>query len=81
MRRSSGSTRSDRSQRSRLPVSELLRLEPVALSLPRGSGPLLGKIRAALAAEGEPLRWAITAVEAGPHGPELRIEAMVMRRP
>lgn len=58
-----------------------MRLEPVALTLARGDGPLLPRIRAALAAEGEPLRWAITAVEPSPNGPQLRIEAMVIRRP
>lgn len=61
-------------------MTSALRLEPVALSLPRGYGSLLPRIRAALAAEGEPLRWAITGVEPGPAGPELRIEAMVIRQ-
>jgi hypothetical protein len=37
---------------------------------------LLPQIRAALAAEGEPLRWAITGVD----GLQLRIEAMVLLR-
>lgn len=58
-----------------------LRLEPLLLRLPQVSGPLLPQIRAALAAEGEPLRWAITAVEPGPDGPVLCIEAMVIRQP
>ena len=56
-----------------------LQLEPVALRLPRGSGPLLPQIRAALEPLGEPLRWAITGVEPGPQGPELCIEAIVIR--
>lgn len=37
-------------------------LEPVVLQLQRRPGPLLPQIQAALAAHGEPLRWAITAV-------------------
>lgn len=61
-------------------MSAALRLEPVELWLPRGSGPLLPRIRAALADEGEPLRWAITAVEPTESGPQLCIEAMVIRR-
>lgn len=45
-----------------------LRLRPVTLRLPRVAGSLLAQIETALAAEGQPLRWAITAVEpyAGP---------------
>ncbi len=56
------------------------RLQPVVISLERGDGGLLERIRGALAAEGEPLRWAITAVESGPAGQRLRIEAMVIQR-
>ncbi len=43
-----------------------LSLRPVTLRLPRGSGSLLAQIQTALAAEGQPLRWAITAVEPAP---------------
>lgn len=56
------------------------RLQPVVISLERGDGGLLERIRGALAVEGEPLRWAITAVESGPAGQRLRIEAMVIHR-
>lgn len=79
-RRSSANTRSDRLASPLNPVASAFRLEPVALTVPRAPGPLLPQIRAALAAEGEPLRWAITAVEPGANGPQLRIEAMVIRR-
>jgi hypothetical protein len=57
-----------------------LRLEPVELRIPRGSGALLPRIRAALAAEGEPLRWAITAVVPSASGPQLCLEAVLIRR-
>ena len=51
-----------------------MRLEPLELWLQPVAGPLLPQLRAALAAAGgEPLRWAITAVEPG-RG--LRIEAI-----
>ncbi len=82
-RPSSASTRSERgelrllsSPGAGLPVTAALRLEPRELSLQRQPGPLLPQIRAALAAEGEPLRWAITGVD----GLQLRIEAMVLLR-
>lgn len=70
--------------------SSALRLRPVTLRLLRGPGPLRAQIEAALAAEGQPLRWAITAVElsadpqAGPVGAAphadvlLTIEAVVL---
>ncbi len=61
-------------------MASALRLESVALTLRREPGPLLPQIRTALAAEGEPLRWAITAAEITAQGPQLRIEAMVIRR-
>ena len=61
-------------------MASALRLEPVALTLLREPGPLIHQIRTALAAEGEPLRWAITATQITPQGPQLRIEAMVIRR-
>lgn len=58
-------------------------LEPVELELVRGPGPLLDQIQAAVVALGQPLRWAITAVEpgagGGPEGSRLRIEAVVQR--
>jgi hypothetical protein len=51
-----------------------VRLEPLELWVQPMAGPLLPQLRAALAAAGgEPLRWAITAVEPG-RG--LRIEAI-----
>jgi len=43
--------------------SSALSLRPITLRLPRGSGSLRAQIETALAAEGQPLRWAITAVE------------------
>jgi hypothetical protein len=61
------------------------RLRPLTLQLERQPGPLLPQIEAALAAHGEPLRWAITAVE--PAGSEpagrggsavLTLEAVVL---
>lgn len=58
-----------------------LRLEPLELTFRPAPGPLLPQIRAALAAEGEPLRWAITAVERHGETALLRVEAMVIRRP
>ena len=45
-----------------------MRLEPLELWLERGPGPLRPQILAALRQHGEPLRWAITAVE--PSSPE-----------
>ncbi|WP_198953887.1 hypothetical protein [Synechococcus sp. 8F6] len=54
------------------------------MRLPRGPGSLLVQIETALAAEGQPLRWAIVAVEpaadpqAGPGGAVLTIEAVVL---
>lgn len=61
-----------------------LNLRSVTLRLPRGSGSLLAQIESALAAEGQPVRWAITAVEpapdplAGPEGRVMTIEAVVL---
>ncbi|MFM7547283.1 MAG: hypothetical protein ACKO7Z_02175 [Cyanobacteriota bacterium] len=60
-------------------MSSALQLEPVLLSIPRDGGPLLPRIQRALAARGEPLRWAITAVESDPAGTRLWIEAVVIR--
>ena len=57
------------------------RLRTVTLRLPRGSGSLLAQIETALAAEGQPLRWAITAVEpaaASTLDVVLTIEAVVL---
>ncbi len=60
-----------------------LSLRPVTLRLPRRSGSLLAQIETALAAEGQPLRWAITAVEpapdpqARPGSPEFTLEVML----
>ena len=63
--------------------SRSLALEAVELELVRRPGPLLEQIQAALAAQGRPLRWAITAVEpragGGPEGSRLRLEAVVQR--
>ena len=60
--------------------SQLLGVE---LELVRRPGPLLEQIKAALAAQGRPLRWAITAVEpgagGGPEGSRLRLEGVVQR--
>jgi hypothetical protein len=56
-------------------------LSPVTLRLPRGSGSLRAQIETALAAEGQPLRWAITAVEpaaASTLDVVLTIEAVVL---
>ena len=60
------------------------RLQPVSLRLRRDPGPLLPQIERALAAHGEPLRWAITGVEPAPQAQEtpeavvLLIEAVVL---
>ena len=43
-----------------------MRLQPLELRLPRGSGSLCAQVEQALAAYGRPLRWAITGVEAPP---------------
>jgi len=43
-----------------------VRLQPLELRLPRGSGSLCAQVEQALAAYGRPLRWAITGVEAPP---------------
>lgn len=51
-----------------------LALRPLTLRVRRRPGPLLTQIRAALAPHGEPLRWAITAVQ----GEELCVEAVVL---
>jgi hypothetical protein len=54
------------------------------LRVSRAAGPLLPQIEAALALHGQPLRWAITAVEppadptAGLAGSLLTIEAVVL---
>lgn len=52
-------------------------LRPLVLRIHRAPGPLRPQIQAALAAHGEPLRWAITAVQ----GDELCLEAVVLSAP
>ena len=53
-------------------------LTPVLLQLERAPGPLRSQIEAALRAYGEPLRWAITAVQSRPDAAALlQIEAIV----
>ncbi len=53
-------------------------LRPVLLQLERAPGPLRPQIETALRAHGEPLRWAITAVDPTADGPSLlQIEAVV----
>jgi hypothetical protein len=50
----------------------------VLLQLERAPGPLRPQIETALRAHGEPLRWAITAVDPTADGPSLlQIEAVV----
>jgi hypothetical protein len=56
-----------------------VRLEPLELRLVRQGGPLLDQVRTALAAHGQPLRWAITAVESSFDGPVLVIEAVMVQ--
>lgn len=51
------------------------------LRLQRRPGPLLPQIEAVLASHGRPLRWAITAVEAGSEPAVLTLEAVVMQAP
>lgn len=64
------------------PLTAALQLEAVEIRLPRQPWPLRPRIRAALAERGEPLRWAITAVEADPRGSLVCIEAVLaIRRP
>jgi hypothetical protein len=63
------------------PAGAGLAIAPVELSVSCGPGALLPQIRSALAREGEPLRWAITAVQPAPTGPVLQIEATVIHRP
>ena len=49
------------------------------LQLERAPGPLRPQIESALRAQGEPLRWAITAVQPRPAAPSLlQIEAIVI---
>ena len=59
-----------------------MRLQPVTLRLQRVPGPLTPQIERALAIHGDPLRWAITAVEPGEEqqltGSVLLIEAVVL---
>ena len=53
-------------------------LTPVLVQLERAPGPLRPQIESALRAHGEPLRWAITAVQPRPEAPSmLQIEAIV----
>ena len=59
-----------------------MRLQPVTLRLQRVPGPLTPQIERALEIHGDPLRWAITAVEPGEEqqltGSVLLIEAVVL---
>lgn len=59
-----------------------MRLQPVTLRLQRVPGPLMPQIERALEIHGDPLRWAITAVESGEEpllpGSVLLIEAVVL---
>jgi len=59
-----------------------VRLQPVTLRLQRVPGPSTPQIERALAIHGDPLRWAITAVEPGEEqqltGSVLLIEAVVL---
>ncbi|MCP9771316.1 hypothetical protein KBY66_01525 [Synechococcus sp. Tobar12-5m-g] len=65
-----------------------MRLEALEFWLEAGPGPLLPEVLAALAAHGEPLRWAITAAESigdgaaesggGAGRSRLRLEAVVL---
>ena len=66
-----------------------MRLEALEFWMEAGPGPLLPEVLVALAAHGEPLRWAITAAEPildGPAWPgggapgrrRLRLEAVVL---
>ena len=75
-RSSSVNTRSDRLLRS-LVVPVLLK--PLLLTLERSPGPLRPQVLAALSAHGQPLRWAITAVQPAPGGGDLlQVEAVVL---
>ncbi|MEI6502258.1 MAG: hypothetical protein WCP21_14675 [Armatimonadota bacterium] len=66
-----------------------MRLEPLHLWFELGPGPLRSQVLAALARHGDPLRWAITAVETleatgaaatdGPKGRRVRVEAVLLR--
>lgn len=62
-----------------------MRLQRLDLWLDAAAGPLRPQVLAALAAHGEPLRWAITAVEPTGALPveghrRLRLEAVVLCR-
>jgi hypothetical protein len=55
-------------------------LHPLLLQLEPEPGPLTPQIQRALRAHGQPLRWAITAVESRADGPaRLQIEAVILR--
>ncbi|WP_254938764.1 hypothetical protein [Cyanobium sp. Morenito 9A2] len=57
-----------------------MRLKPLELWVELGPGPLRSQVLAALAPHGEPLRWALTAVESrGDGGRRVRLEAVVLR--
>ena len=72
-RRSSANTRSDR------PAAPSVHLKPLLLSFEPGPGPLRPQVLAALSSHGQPLRWAITAVEPLPGGgSRLQLEAVVL---
>ena len=75
MRPSSGNFRNRLRSVEPMAVSSGLVLAPLDLRLKRQPGPLLAQIQAAVAAQGVPLRWAITAVQ----GDAQLIEAIVLR--
>lgn len=55
-------------------------LESLELWFALGPGPLRPQVLAALVPHGEPLRWALTAVEVEAHGARrARLEAVVLR--
>lgn len=56
-----------------------MRLELLELQVRRQRGALMPQIQAALAPHGEPLRWAITAVQHDPAGAILQIEAVMVQ--
>ena len=66
------------------PALQPLTLQPLTVQVRRQPGPLLAQIEAALRIHGEPLRWAITAVEAsdpdsaGGVGSLLTLEAVLL---
>lgn len=67
-----------------VPALQPLSLQSLTVQVCRQPGPLLAQIEAALRIHGEPLRWAITAVEesdldsAGVVGSLLTLEAVLL---